>query len=203
MKLMQTTRLLATIIVAGVSLGVGATPGLASPGRSGAFIEGRLEQTLQVSAAAAKEISALLAKNQFSRETAGLLVQMVLSNDGAAFAGKRRSSGGWCWNEDGTFYGSLPCPKEIANRDRTTQQTKAAPRPGAQPLTLRKGQVSKAVADEVNALLGRATYSKETAGLLVQIALNQQGDKFAGYKKGGGWCWNDDGSFKGSLPCPK
>lgn len=204
MNQMQRKSLFAALAMAGVMLLTGATTGAASRVHSVSVPDGRDAQTLNVSRVAANEITALLSRNQFSKETAGLLVQMVLSHDGTAFAGKRRSSGGWCWNEDGTFYGSLPCPKEIANRDRTSAgKSKAAIQPGAHPLVLAKGRVSRAVATDIDALLDGRRLSKETAGIFILVVLNGRGENFPGYHKGGGWCWNDDGSFKGSLPCPK
>ena len=204
MPCMRKKSLFATLAMAGVMLLASATTGTAGRAHSGVLADGRDQQTLQVSKASANEIDALLGKRQFSKETAGLMVQMVLSHDGTAFAGKRRSSGGWCWNEDGSFYGSLPCPKEIANRDRTgAGKAKAVIQPGAHPLVLAKGKVSRAVATDIDALLSGRRFSKETAGLFILVVLNGQGGKFPGYHKGGGWCWNDDGSFKGSLPCPK
>lgn len=196
--------LFATLTVAGVMLLASATTGTASHAHSGVLADGRDQQTLLVSTASANEIDALLGRRQFSRETAGLLIQMVLSHDGTAFAGRRHAGGGWCWNEDGTFFGSVPCPKEVANRDRAgAGQAKTALNPGSHPLTLAKGKVSRAVATDVDGLLNEVHFSKETAGIFILVVLNGQGGKFPGYHKGGGWCWNDDGSFKGSLPCPK
>lgn len=159
------------------------------------------DQSIQLSKSSAAEISALLGAGTYSRETAQLLVQLVLSHDGGAFAGKRVSRGGWCWNEDGTFYGSLPCPKEIMNRDRAGS-AKAMTKRAARPLVLRKGLVSKPVSSDLDRLLTGGTFSKETALALVQLA-HEKGSGSPGFHKSGGWCWNDDWTFHGSLPCPK
>lgn len=198
----QTVRakLLATCTLALVVITLAASSGDARPA-SPASTERLADQSIQLSKSAAAEISALLSAGTYSRETANLLVQLVLSHDGGAFAGKRVSRGGWCWNEDGTFYGSLPCPKEIMNRDRTGS-AKSMTKRAARPLVLRKGLVSKPVSSELDRLLTGGTFSKETALALVQLA-HEKGSGLPGFHKGGGWCWNDDWTFHGSLPCPK
>lgn len=66
---------------------------------------------IQVTRSMAREIRALLDGNAFSRETASVLVQIMMKGEGGSFQGYTQS-GGWCWNDDGTLYGATPCPKE-------------------------------------------------------------------------------------------
>ncbi|MHB0961819.1 MAG: hypothetical protein ACYC5V_01295 [Gemmatimonadaceae bacterium] len=193
-------RLFATCTLALAVITLAASTGHARSA-SPVSTESPADQSIQLSKSAAAEISALLGAGTYSRETANLLVQLVLSHDGGAFAGKRVSRGGWCWNEDGTFYGSLPCPKEIMNRDRAGS-AKSMTKRAARPLVLRKGLVSKPVSNELDRLLTGGTFSKEAAIALVQLA-HEKGSGLPGFHKGGGWCWNDDWTFHGSLPCPK
>ncbi|MBI4540546.1 MAG: hypothetical protein HY704_13680 [Gemmatimonadetes bacterium] len=167
----------------------GAAPSLQQAGAGG-----RPPQALQVSKSAATEIEAILDKNRFGRETAGFLIQVLLDHEGGLFPGYKKG-GGFCWNDDGTFYGDLPCPNTAAKSRATARRT---PTPANRNL-----QVGTSVAKEIDAFLDRSTMSKETAGVLIRVLLNHQGGSFPGYRKGGGWCWNDDGTFYGPLPCPK
>ena len=80
-----------------------------------AVAEGSQPLTVHVSRSVAAELDALLDKQSFSRETSSLLVQLVHQGSGPFHGFKQ--SGGWCWNDDGTFYGSVPCPKEAKRSD--------------------------------------------------------------------------------------
>jgi hypothetical protein len=168
----------------------------AGPARSrplgGAF--GRPSQTTEISQPVATEIRAILERNRFSQETAGLMVGILLDQSGGSFPG-RWQGGGFCWNDDGTYYSDVPCPKEVVN-----QEPDARRRPAR---VSRPTRVSVAAADQLDAFLDRNALSRETAGVLIRVLLKGRGGSFQGYKKGGGWCWNDDGTFHGSLPCPK
>lgn len=84
-------------------------------GPSAAMVGDSQPLTVHVTRSVAAEIDALLAKHSFSRETSSLLVQLVHQGSGPFHGFKQ--SGGWCWNDDGTFYGSVPCPKKVKRSD--------------------------------------------------------------------------------------
>lgn len=149
---------------------------------------------LRLSRSAATEIEAILDSNRFERETAGFLIQMLLEHQGGLFPGYKKG-GGWCWNDDGTFYGSLPCPTALARTDATARRAPQAASPNV--------QISRSAATELGTFLDRSSMSQETAAILILVLLKHEGGSFPGYRKGGGWCWNDDGTFYGSLPCPR
>lgn len=92
---------------------VTCTPGPAAVGQAGpsAGIEGGRPVTVHVTKSVSAEIDAFMATHSFSRETSAVLVQLV-HQGGVPFNGFKQS-GGWCWNDDGTFYGSVPCPKQV------------------------------------------------------------------------------------------
>lgn len=157
---------------------------------------GAPSRTPQLTRSTAAEIETILESNRFERETAGFLVQMLLNHQGGLFPGYKKG-GGWCWNDDGTFYGELPCP--TIRPARTEGTAKRAPQQQANP----NAPAPRAVANEIGAFLERSTLSKETTVILIQVFLKDQSGLSPGYRKGGGWCWNDDWTFYGSLPCPR
>lgn len=178
------------------------------------------QQSTQASAPVAGDISTFLGANRFSRELAGVMVQLATNHDEGASAGKRFSSGGWCWNADKTFYGTTPCPKEIRYREPEAKKAcvngyhKSAtgnsfdcdtPKQALhrRAAVLQDFHITKTAGTELTSFLERTRMSKGTAGALEQLVAGQQGGTHPGLHKGGGWCWNDDGSFHSSLPCSK
>lgn len=221
----------AGLLLALTGAGLAATPGAGSA-QTGAAASARPAGAgptpsgmPRLTRATASEIEAIIEGNRFERETAGYLIRLLLDYEGGVFAGYKKG-GGWCWNDDGTFHGPLPCPRTVAGNAgarRTTvndcpptcpencpptcpgnvagnaggaqraaqQQVGPAPRP------------SRAAATEIVAFLERSTMSRDAViGLILLFQLKDQPGLPSGYKKGGGWCWNDDWTFYGPLPCP-
>lgn len=104
------------------------------------------------------------------------------------------ASGGGVLRDGGDIVTCSPAPATDAKAGPS-----AAIAGGVQPVTV---HVTPAVATEIDRLLDGHNFSKETSALLVQL-VHQASGPFHGFKQSGGWCWNDDGTFYGSVPCPK
>lgn len=160
---------------------------------------GAPSRTPQLTRSTAAEIETILDGNRFERETAGFMVQMLLNHQGGVFPGYKKG-GGWCWNDDGTFYGPLPCPTTARVVSNTT-----IPSAGrvAQPQPSPTARPSRAAATEMLTFLERSTLSRDAIIALVILFLKDQPGLPSGYHQSGGWCWKDNWDFYGPLPCPR
>lgn len=95
----------AATVSARVTAGDGSKPLWANGG-------GTRPLQVAVTETVAREIAALLERQSFSKEAASVLVR-IAAEEGGASANEYHQSGGWCWNDDWTFYGNLPCPKKL------------------------------------------------------------------------------------------